>query len=345
MKIFDKKIWNDAVFQKYVDTVPNTKLNELIKSGAIRQNQALASRLVDGVGGSTLIEPFKAAIGGDAINYDGATNITGNARETFMQKKIAIGRAKGFEEKDFSQELSGVDFRATAQEVQEYFQGVDQDDLLAILEGIFAMNSTEGAAFVDKHTYEADEFGAGTLNLAAQKALGDHKKNLELIVMHSVVATNLENLRLVDYLKYTDANGIQRDLGLATLNGKLVLVDDQMPVENVEADGETPAHDLYTSYVLGKGAIEYADLGAKVPNELVRDALTDGGIDMIVARRRKVFAPAGITWAGADSIVSPTVAQLKAAGNWDLVNNGLTASNKVVIDDKLVPFVRIITKK
>ena len=41
--------------------------------------------------------------------------------------------------------------------------------------------------------------------------------------MHSQVATNLENLQLLEYLKYTDANGIQRDLTLATLNGRTVI--------------------------------------------------------------------------------------------------------------------------
>ena len=47
--------------------------------------------------------------------------------------------------------------------------------------------------------------------------------------MHSVVATNLENLRLLEYLKYTDASGMQRDLTMGTWNGRTVLVDDDMP--------------------------------------------------------------------------------------------------------------------
>ena len=47
--------------------------------------------------------------------------------------------------------------------------------------------------------------------------------------MHSVVATHLENLKLLEYMKYTDADGIERSLDLATLNGRLVLIDDTMP--------------------------------------------------------------------------------------------------------------------
>ena len=52
------------------------------------------------------------------------------------------------------------------------------------------------------------------------------KNIFKVAIMHSVVATHLENLNLLNYLKYTDANGVQRDLGLATWNGRLVLIDD-----------------------------------------------------------------------------------------------------------------------
>ena len=35
MKIFDKKTWNDAVFQKYLRKVPNLKENSLLKNGVL----------------------------------------------------------------------------------------------------------------------------------------------------------------------------------------------------------------------------------------------------------------------------------------------------------------------
>mgnify|MGYP004472874693 FL=1 len=69
-------------------------------------------------------------------------------------------------------------------------------------------------------------FGVTTLNSAINKACGQNKGIFKVIIMHSDVSTNLENLRLIEYMKYTDKDGIQRDLGLATLNGKLVLIDD-----------------------------------------------------------------------------------------------------------------------
>ncbi len=50
--------------------------------------------------------------------------------------------------------------------------------------------------------------------------------------MHSEVATNLENMKLLKYMTQTDANGIERELSLGTWNGRIVLIDDNMPVDS-----------------------------------------------------------------------------------------------------------------
>ena len=390
MPKFDEKSWNPNVFQKYLQKVPNTKLNEMIKSGVLYNNQSLASRLVDGVGGNYITEPIKGLLDGDVINYDGVQNVTGTSRKTYEQGKIVIGRMKGFEEKDFSAELTGEDWvKDIAGEVAEYFQGVDQDDLLAILKGIFAMADTAGAKFVAKHTNdisgtENPNVGATTLNKTTQKACGDHKGQFAFSFMHSEVATNLENLQLIDYLKYTDANGIQRDLGMATWNSKLVIIDDEMPSEFVEAtyavskDTEVQAgktyytksgskynvvasptgnpstssyyemtseeHTLYTTYVMGRGFIEYADCGALVPNEMDRDAKTNGGKTMLITRQRKLFAPKYISFTKKSLATdSPTKEELATGTNWEIVNDGNTSS-KTYINDKLIPVARIISR-
>ena len=44
--------------------------------------------------------------------------------------------------------------------------------------------------------------------------------------MDSAVATGLENKNLLTYKKYNDANGMERDADVGTINGKDVLVDD-----------------------------------------------------------------------------------------------------------------------
>lgn len=247
MPFFDSKLFNGEVFQKYVDRVPNTKLNELIKSRAIVSRNDLATAMADQVGGNYLTTPLKGLISGTTpLNYDGVTNITSQNTQTFSHSRVVIGRAQAWTEKDFSYDITGgVDFMENvAQQVAEYWDEVDQDTLIAILTGVFGMADVEGAKFVDTHTYDirtkqnsegkTGYADATTLNTAIQKACGDHKNKFSLAIMHSAVATNLENMKILVYLKYNDANGMERETGMATLNGRLVMVDDSMPTQRTE---------------------------------------------------------------------------------------------------------------
>lgn len=247
MPFFDSKLFNGEVFQKYVDRVPNTKLNELIKSRAIVSRNDLATAMTDQVGGNYITTPLKGLISGSTpLNYDGVTDITSQNTQTFSHSRVVIGRAQAWTEKDFSYDITGgVDFMENvAQQVAEYWDEIDQDTLIAILTGIFGMADVEGAKFVDTHTYDIKTkqnsegktglMDATTLNTAIQKACGDHKNKFSLAIMHSAVATNLENMKILVYLKYNDANGMERETGMATLNGRLVMVDDSMPTQRTE---------------------------------------------------------------------------------------------------------------
>lgn len=468
MAVFDSKIFNPAVFEKYVQRVPNLNKNELIKSGAVQRVNKYKARMVDQDGGNYVIEPIKGLLDGEVLNYDGETDLEATSRKTFSQGKIAIGRMKGWTEKDFSQELTGVDWiKTVAGEVAEYYQGVDQDDLLAVLKGIFAMSDDGSGSVAFKQNHIVDltsqspaTFGATTLNSAMQKASGDNKATFKIAFMHSVVATNLENLQLLDYLKYTDKEGITRDLGIATLNGRLVIIDDGVPTEEVvttepvyslnistaavagdkivigtkeytfvandasdtgdkikvgaggtaaqqatniaaKLNGEsaglkdiftiaagtssdntkvlftgktgtnppiitaaaeqgdegtlviavatkTPAVSAmnYVTYVLGQGAFEYEDLGVRVPSEMARDAKTDGGVDTLYTRRRKILVPKWISFTKASmEKLSPTKAELENGANWEVVNSGeAIKASRNYVNHKGIPMLKIITR-
>lgn len=243
MPQFDSKLFNGEVFQKYVDRVPNLKLNELLKSRAVVARPDLAGAMADQVGGNYITTPLKGLISGTIpLNYDGVTNITSQTTQTFSHSRVVVGRAQAWTEKDFSYDITGgVDFMENvAQQVAEYWDEIDQATLVAILTGVFSMTDAEGARFVSEHTHDihtvANSEGktgfmdATSLNTAIQKASGDHKNRFTLAIMHSAVATNLENMKVLVYLKYNDANGMERETGLATLNGRLVIVDDSMPI-------------------------------------------------------------------------------------------------------------------
>lgn len=356
MAKFDAKTFNAEAFGKYMEIVPNTKLNELRKSRAV----VVDSRLVDlfknntQTGTTYATIPYFGTIGGEALNYDGETNLEAERTKTFEQGVFTYGRMKAWTEADFSYDITGgVDFMANVRnQLIEYWNTIDQNVLLSVLKGIFGMKDTKfnnaNKKFVEKHTFDisktvseaTDEttlVNATTLNTAIQKACGDHKGKFSLVIMHSTVATNLENLQLLKYMTYTDAQGIQRELSLATWNGRTVIIDDSLPaVEKKGANNYTE----YTTYVLGDGAIGFVDVGAKVPYEMVRNAMTKGGEDTLITRRRNAISVSGISYVKAHQASnSPTNAELEKSENWSLINDGTDA-----ISDKAIPIARIISR-
>lgn len=393
---FDSKSFNPVAFGKYVERIPTTKKTEMVKSRALRGNEQIRQAFSGQTGLVFATIPMTGRIGGTPLNYDGKTNITAQTTDTFERGVVVVGRAQAWTEMDFSTDVTGgVDFmNNVAQQVAEYWDGVDQDTVLSILSGIFAMTGGENAKFVSAHTTDitavtgADKdgnakncIGATTLNSAIQKACGDAKQKFTLAFMHSAVSTNLENLRLLAYLKYTDAQGVTRDLSVATWNGRAVLIDDSMPATEgyfkatssdegalkVVATGATGAQvnladatpyfgegtlaaddyvvkgTQYITYIMGDGAFDFENVGVKVPYEMDRDPAKNGGLDTLYSRQRKVFAPYGISFTKKTMASnSPTDAELKNGGNWTLVHNGGTT--KSYIDHKTIPIARIISR-
>jgi hypothetical protein len=260
---FRDKIFNENVFEKYLRTLPSTKENSLIKNGLFTVVNKYKSKMSEQAGGYFVTEPIKGRIGGDPVNYDGNTDIgAGTERPTYLQTKICYGRANVWGEYDFATELTGENFMAEAQEVKDYWDGERQKTVLSILKGIFSMIGGANGEFVKKHTYEVEgNLEADTLNRASQKALGDKKQNLGIMFTHSAVSTNLEGLNLINFLKYTDADGIERDLTIGTYNGKLVVVDDDMPSTEVAstyaASTDATVQDGKTYYTRSGSAGDY----------------------------------------------------------------------------------------
>ena len=331
---------------------------------------------------------MRGLLEGEAVNYDGQTDITATSTKTFERGVVVVGRAKGFVEKDFSYDVTGgKDFmQNVAEQIADYKDGLDQDTILAVLKGIFSMTGAKNLEFVNKHTTEVKgNIQATTLNTATNKACGANKKKFALVFMHSDVATNIENLNLLEHLKYTDKDGITRELDLGTWNGKLVIIDDDMPTKEVEATyvkttdkaivtGKTyytksstkytvvsnpvegsigdyyelsdEAHTEYTTYVLGIGAIDFEDVGVKVPYEMDRNPSKNGGQDTLYIRQRKVFAPFGISYEKkSQASLSPTDKELENGSNWDLVNSGEESEeDRSYINHKAIPIARIISR-
>ena len=386
MGVFDSKYFNSEVFGQYVETVPKVKQNAFLKAGILRTRNDLKAKFADQTGGNFASIPMNGIVGGDPLNYDGATNITATSLGTYLQSMIVVGRAKAWKERDFSYDITGHDFMAEiAKQVAGYWDDVDQATILAILKGIFGVTTD---SFSTKHTLNitgaaSTVVGATTLNNAIQQAAGENKSIFTAAVMPSQVATNLENLQLLDYFKYNDANGMQRQSNLASWNGRTVLVDDdcvengyvtatsstagalkvvasgastnQINLEDVQAADYYPAgvaaNDYvlpdvrYVTYLMGQNAFDYVDCGAKNPYETWRDPSTNGGEDYLFTRQRKLFAPRGFSFVQPSS---PTPAIVSPTA----VNLATAARWTIVtdtagsgyFDSRAIPFARIISK-
>lgn len=394
---FDSKSFNPQAFGHYVKNVPNVTKTELAKSGAVGVNEEARKALSSQTGSLYARIPYFGRISGSTSqNNDGATDIQSTNTTTFEQGFITASRMDAWTERSFSKNITaGVDFMDNVgNQISDYKMQVKQAMLLAILNGIFSMTTTgntvasnAAAAFLAAHVYnianetgDAGLVGPSTLNSAIQQACGDNKNIFSLAIMHSTVATNLENLRLIKYLTQTDANGIQRDLALATWNGRMVLIDDGMPatlgfMDGTSADANaiklvansaTPSTGemklnavvnyvgkktlavndyvipitTYTTYVLGNGAIILDDIGDSNPYEMNRDPKTNGGQDTLYVRDRYICGVDGISFEKPVSITA-------SASNVDLA----TGANWNIINDgvsaiphKSIAIVKIVSR-
>ena len=357
MAKFDSKSFNPQAFGKYVDRIPNVTKNELAKSGAVGTNQNAHDALANQTGSLYARVPYFGRIDGSTSqNNDGGTDITSTSTTTYEQGFVVASRMDGWTEKSFSKNITaGVDFMDNvAAQIADYKMDVRQAMLLAILKGVFSMSTTGSTVaakaakeFLDKHVYNitantGDDalVGATTLNKAIQKAGGDNKNIFKLVIMHSEVATNLENMKLLKYMTYTDADGIERELALATWNGRTVLVDDNMPTEDVAKAGDVEAYTAYTTYVLGEGAIILDDIGDAVPYEMSRDPKTNGGQNTLYVRDRYICGVDGISFEKPATITaSASNTDLETGANWNIINDGTKA-----IPHKAIAIAKIVSK-
>lgn len=397
MAQFDSKSFNPQAFGKYVENIPNTRKTALAESGAVGSNAQARAALSSQSGSLYARIPYFGLISGETSqNNDGATNIASTNTSTYEQGFVTASRMDGWTERSFSKNITaGVNFMDNvAKQIAAYKQQVKQNILLSVLGGIFAMSTAgdtvaDKAAkdFIEKHTYDisgnADEkafAGASTLNTAMQQACGDNKDIFKLIIMHSSVATNLENLRLLKYLTYTDKNGIQQDLSIGTWNGRRVLIDDSMPIGEAGAkyakssdtsvtSGKTyytkngdnysvvpdptgnPSTSsyyektadgvpTYTSYVLGTGSIILDNIGDSVPYEITRDAKTNGGENTLYVRDRYIVGVDGISFEKPATITASAKNSDLAAG----ANWQIINNGETAISHKAIAIARIISK-
>ena len=315
----------------------------MIDSGAVQRNAEIARMIANGSNLYTI--PFYNVLGGDDDNYDGTADMTVTDPTGGSQTGVVYGRMHAWRDKDFIRDFnSGANpMQQISAQVAKYWNKKRQNRLIGIMNGIFGI-ADDSSDYWDAwqlHTMNialATTGTAGEANCvseasaaeAIQKAVGDNAGIFGMAVMHSKVAMNLAKQNLLQYRKYTDAAGIERTVNIADWNGYTVIIDDGVPVATNTKDAT--AKD-YTTYLLGTGAIQFAEAPVEVPVETSRTVLEAGGYNVLATRLRETLHPNGFSYTlPSSSVISPTDAQLATSAQW-----------KVVVDPKLIPIARIIS--
>lgn len=334
--------FDDEIFMNMWKEAPDPYLTAMIQSGAVVEDSTIAGMIQNS--GNIYTIPFYNTLDGEDQNYDGQTDITTTEIGGGSQTGVVYGRAKGFFARNFTAELSGADpMGHIVSTIARYWQKRRQMRLIGITGAIFDIAGASGHAkkWADTHTLNlasdtaaARKIEETDLNDLATEACGDHKDQFALAVMHSNVAKTLENKQLLEYWKYTDANGIQRPMNIASVNGYTVIIDDGVPCAPVGGDGANKDLKQYTTYLFGTGVIRTAKGRVDVPVETVRDPKKNGGQDELITRMRETIHPNGFSFKVPTSnwTESPTDAQLFAKANWD-----------IKFDPKALPIARLIT--
>lgn len=279
--------------------IANPKLNELVTAG-----------------GTTMQMPYwKDLTGADEVLSD-QTPLTPGKIGADKDVACLLLRGRAWGANELAGALAGDDpMAAIADRVADYWARREQATLVSVLTGAFA------AASMSKHTLDKSAAASGIdgpMVLDAKQLLGDSADQLQAIMMHSAVFTELQKQNLIQYTTTSDGK-----IAFPTYLGYQIITDDGMPVDT---SGQTP---IYTTYLFAKGSIGRGE-GTPVsltPTETDRDSLA--GEDFLINRRAFVLHPMGIKWKGTPAGVTPTNAELATGTNWERVyedkNIGLVA--------------------
>lgn len=323
--LFQAKYFNKEVVALAVENIKSSLNLKVIPYIKRRRDNDIASRMPDQKGGNIGTIIVHGNLGGNADNYDGATNITTDGTTNYAQTVVAIGRAHGWEEEDFQTSIAGY----SELNAQIYQLALFQDKQVklafqSILKGLF----TTGGALASKKQTATAVADTALIDLLVASA-GDLAGDFDIVCMDSYVAGELAKLKLLSYGKYVE-NGIEKqDPTVGYWAGKFVIIDDAFGT-NSNASGSV--HNIYT---FAPYSWRYADLAVKVPFSRARDEETNGGVEKVYERQRFILAPEFVSFKPtAMASLSPTNTELESANAWELVKDG----NGNAVELKVVPF-------
>lgn len=325
--------FDPEVFAEYMAEQP-TWSNAIIASGILQEDSTIMNLI--GTEGNVATLPFYKAMDiadYEPYNNDGLTDNTPLEIAGGKQTAMLIQRMMAWKAKDFTRELTGANpLQHIANSVNNYYQQVWEAELMNIVNAVMRLDgmsghvtdiTTDGSTVADEN--KIDET---TMIYAQQKALGDAAGNFGIAIMHSLILARYKALGLVEYAKYNDANGLQKETTLPTINGLIVVPSDRF---TVDTSGTLPK---YITTIVGRGAILTArKTNYNEPYYTDYDPESNAGIEKLYTKEGRVLHPNGFSLdVTAIANESPTKAELGTPANWSLA-----------FDEKNVRIGQIIT--
>lgn len=296
------------------------QINAFYQQGVLRSDGDLAKKLAGG--GRTFNVPFWKDL--DDEESDTATDdpddfATPGGINTGRDVALRQVRTRGWSTMNLTAELAGADpMGRISSRVAAYWSRQFDKIAIATIRGVFADNiANDSGDMVSNISMDTggtpavtNLFSAEAVMDAAQ-TMGDAKRELKLIVMHSVVHTRLAKQDLIDFRP--DSTG---KLWHDYYEGFRVHVSDNVPV--VQGANQT----MYHTYLFGSDVFGWAESPVAKPSEVESEPSAGAGMGMETLWTRRQFAmhPYGIKWTDANvGGEFPTNAELALAENWDRV--------------------------
>lgn len=296
----------------------STELTALVTSGVIDVSPQFAA-LTD-QGGSTVNMPFWNDLTGEDEVLSDQNPLSTSGINSAQDVAVMNNRGKAWKHNDLAAIFAGADpAEAASMLVAAYWARRTQKMTLALLKGIFSIASMASHVLSVNITAagatDATNYLTGLTWIDAAQLLGDAKESLSAAIMHSAVEASLRKQDLIQFIPQS-----QGGLPLPTFQGKLVIVDDGMPVDVIAGTNR------YTTYIFGKGALAlgYSARQAQAKPEgafgtwgaeFFREALA--GTSGLITRNRFILHPRGIKWLGAvQAGPTPTNDEYSNAANW-----------------------------
>ena len=221
--------FDEEIFAAYLQNEPDLVTDAMIQSGIMVEDPFIAS-LIQG-GGNVYTIPFYSNLADSSDNnYDGKTDITLDTMGASHQTGVVYGRAHGWFADDFVADFTAANpMAAIAARVNKYWMNKKQARTIGMVDAVLS-KSAMAANTVTKSTV-----GGTSLSDATQEIWGEHKRSVGLAIMHSAVAQTYEDLQRVEYLKYTDPNGVTRALQIFEINGIATIIDNGVPKSMTDA--------------------------------------------------------------------------------------------------------------